>query len=49
MSGDFNQATILRNWVNRAASRLKYEFYQAQIAAMNESGSRDWWKHIKNN
>ena len=47
MSGDLNQAKILRNKVNRAASKLKYNFYQTQIAAMHESGSRDWWKHIK--
>ena len=45
MSGDLNQAKILRNKVNRAASKLKYNFYQTQIAAMHESGSHDWWKH----
>ena len=42
-----NQARILRNKVNRAASRPKYDFYQAQIAAINESRSHDWWKHMK--
>ena len=47
MSGDLNQAKILRNKVNRAASKLKYNFYQTQIAAMHESGSHDWWKHMK--
>ena len=47
MSGDMNQAKILRNKVNRAASKLKYNFYQTQIAAMHESGSHDWWKHMK--
>ena len=35
MSGDLNQAKISRNKVNRAASNLKYNFYQTQIAAMN--------------
>ena len=24
-----------------------YDFYQTQIAAMHESGSHDWWKHMK--
>ena len=47
MSGDLNQAKILRNKVNRAASKLKYNFYQKQIAAMHESESHDWWKHRK--
>ena len=47
MSGDLNQAKILRNKVNRAASKLKYNFYQTQIAAMHESGSHDSWKHMK--
>ncbi|KAK2183179.1 hypothetical protein NP493_321g03002 [Ridgeia piscesae] len=47
MSGDWNQAKILRNKVNRAASKLKYNIYQTQIAAMHESGSHDWWKHMK--
>ena len=41
MSGD------LRNKVNRAASKLTYNFYQTQTAAMHESGSHDWWKHMK--
>ena len=47
MSGDLNQAKILRNKVNRVASKLTYNFYQTQIAAMHESGSHDWWKHMK--
>ena len=47
MSGDLNQAQILRNKVNRAASKHKYNFHQTQIAAMHESGSHDWWKHMK--
>ena len=47
MSGYLNQAKILRNKVNRAASKLKYNFYQTQIAAMHESRSHDWWNHMK--
>ena len=31
MSGDVIQARMLRNRVNRAAVRLKYEFYQKHI------------------
>ena len=46
MSGDLNQANILRNKLNRAASKLQYNIYQTQIAAMHESGSHDWWKHM---
>ena len=45
--GDLNQATILRNKVKRAASKLKYNLYQTQIEAMHESGSYDSWKHMK--
>ncbi|KAK2172867.1 hypothetical protein NP493_923g00004 [Ridgeia piscesae] len=47
MSGDFNEAKLMRNKVTRAASKLKYNFYLTQIAAMHESGSHDWWKHMK--
>ena len=42
-----NQAKILHNKVNRAASKRKYIFYQTQIKAKHESGSHDWWKHMK--
>ena len=49
MSGDLNQAKILRNKVNQVASKLKYNFYQTQIAAMHQSGSHNWWKHMKTN
>ena len=41
------QAKMLRNNVNRAASKLQYNFYQTQVAAMHESGSHNWWKHMK--
>ena len=47
MSGDITQERRLRNCVNRAAVRLKFDFFQSKIAAINESGSRDWWKQIK--
>ena len=46
MSGDLNQAIILHSKVNRAVSKLKYNFYQTQIAAMHEL-LHDWWKHVK--
>ena len=42
-----NQAKLLRITINRAASKLKYNFYQTQIAAMYESGSNDCWMHKK--
>ena len=47
MCVDFNKANILRNKLKRAASKLKYNFYQTQITAMHDSGSHDWWKHMK--
>ena len=39
MSGDLIQARMLRNRVNRAAVRLKYEFYHKHIVDLNASGS----------
>ena len=45
MSGDITQERRLRNYVNRADSNSI--FFQSKIAAINESGSRDWWKQIK--
>ena len=47
MSGDVIQARMLRNRVNRAAVRLKYEFYQKHMVELNESGSHDRWKNLK--
>ena len=47
MSGDLTQARILRNRVNRAAAKLKYDFYQIHVTAISETGSRDWWKNMK--
>ena len=47
MRGDFNQARILRNKVNHAASKLRHEFYQSYIASLTAVGSHDWWKYMK--
>ena len=47
MSGDQCEYKALRNETNRASARLTLEFYQKQILAIAESGSRDWWKNMK--
>ena len=47
MSGDIDQARILRNKVNHTASKLRHEIYQTHIASLTEAGSHDWWKHMK--
>ena len=47
MSGNRDEYRVLRNMVNRASSKLKFEFYQKHILATRESGSRDWWKNMK--
>ena len=47
MRGDTIQEHFLRNRVIRTATRLKYVFYQSKITAIKESGSRNWWKHMK--
>ena len=47
MSGNRDEYRVLRNMVNRASSKLKFEFYQKHILAISESGSRDWWKNMK--
>ena len=47
MSGDIDQARILRNKVNHTASKLRHEFYQTHIASLTGAGSHDWWKHMK--
>ena len=38
---------MLRNKVNKVAVQLKFDFYQQNIEAMTNSGSRVWWKHMK--
>ena len=48
MSGNRDEYRVLHNMVNRASSKLKFEFYQKHILAISESGSRDWWKNMKN-
>ena len=47
MCGDLAQARLLRNKVNRAAVRLRKEFYQAKVATLSESSTREWWRHMK--
>ena len=48
MSGDIDEARRLRNLVNRTAPKLRQRFYQSKIAALEETSSNDWWKHMKN-
>ena len=48
MSGDIDEARRLRNLVNRIAPKLRQRFYQSKIAALEETSSHDWWKHMKN-
>ena len=48
MSGDIDEARRLRNLVNRTAPKLRQRFYQSKIAALEETSSHDWWKHMKN-
>ena len=47
MSGNFVQEKILRNKVNRAATKLRYDFYQKHVTALSGTGSHDWWKNMK--
>ena len=46
-SGTFAQERILRNKVNRAATKLRYYFYQKHVTASRDTGSHDWWKNMK--
>ena len=41
------EAPSLRNQVNRATAKLKFEFYHTRIEAMHESGTNNWWKNLK--
>ena len=41
------EARSLRNQVNRATAKLKFEFYHTRIEAMNESGTKNRWKNMK--
>ena len=47
MSGNRPATNRLRNQVNREAKRLRHQFYQSKIRALEDSTSRDWWKHMK--
>ena len=47
MSGDLAEARRLRNLVDRAAPQLRRQFYLSKIDSMEESSTRDWWKHMK--
>ena len=47
MSGNCVQEKILRNKVNRAATKLRYDFYQKHVTALSDTGSHDWWKNMK--
>ena len=48
MSGDIDEARRLRNLVNRTAPKLRQRFYQSKIAALEETSSNVWWKHMNN-
>ena len=47
VSGDLEQATKLRNFVNRVAPQLLHHFYQSKIATLEKSSTLDWWKNVK--
>ena len=47
MVGDVERAKRLRNQVNRAAPKLRRQFYQSKIASIEATSSREWWKHMK--
>ena len=40
-----NVYDIVMTVVNRAAVRLRKEFYQAKVATLSESSTREWWRH----
>ena len=40
MRGDIVEARSLRNQVNRATAKLKFEFYHTRIEAMHELGKK---------
>ena len=42
MRGDMVEARSLRNQVNRATAKLKFEFYHTRIEAMHESGTNNY-------
>ena len=46
MRGDMVEARSLRNQVNRAIAKLKFELYHTRIEAMRASGTKNWWKNM---
>ena len=42
MRRDMAEARSLRNQVNRATAKLKFEFYPTRIEAIHESGTKKW-------
>ena len=47
MSGNTELAKKLRNKVNRSASHLRHDIYKSKISSLENSSSKDWWKHMK--
>lgn len=47
MAGNRLVANQLRNQVNREAARLRRQFYQSKVRELEDSSSKDWWKHMK--
>ena len=47
MRGDIVEARSLRNQVNRATVKLKFEVYHTSIEAMHESGTQNLWENMK--
>ena len=46
MRGDIIEARSLRNQINRATAKLKFEFNQTHIEAMHETGAKNWWEKM---
>ncbi len=47
MAGDMRKILVLRNKVNRSSRRLRQDFYQSQVASLEQNASKDWWKQMK--
>ena len=47
MREDKVEARSLRNHVNRATAKLKFELYYICFEAMYESGTPNWWENVK--
>ena len=46
MSGHFAQEKRLRNKVNRAATKLRYDIYHKHVTALRDTGFHDWWENM---